>query len=75
MNIQMSQSSNGYGIIVTDKYIQYSNGEKIEIPKKIRKLGHNQTMINDEVYINGWHYNRKIKQWEMSVTSIWHKWF
>jgi len=67
MNIQMTQSSNSNGVVVTDKYIQYSNSERIEIPKKVRKLGYNQSTIDGEVYINGWHYNRKSKEWEDSI--------
>lgn len=67
MNIQISQYQNSTGVIVTNKYIQYSDGEKIEIPKKIRRKGSSQTIINGEVYINNWHYNRKKKQWEQNI--------
>ena len=52
------------------------NGEEYDIPKKvIGKVFNSVSQIDSEIYINGFHFNKKTKQWNRTLTALWHLFF
>jgi hypothetical protein len=64
------------GVTVTEDKIVYPDGEVVVIPKHVKNSScTSMTMINGEVYMNGYYYNRDTKQFERTVKALWHKYF
>ena len=51
----------------------YVNDVKLNIPDKIKNKGSNISMIDGNVYINGYEY-KKMK-WRKTLKALWHKIF
>ena len=65
--IKNSVISNGVAIIDNEVII---NGVKMP-PCPVK--GHNSTIINNKVYING--YELINGKWKKTLRALWHKWF
>lgn len=44
----------------------------VKVPPCPRK-GHNLTIINDKVYLNGYEFIKG--RWRKTLKALWHKWF
>ena len=76
-NIQISQGnviknsviSSNSGIVVIGNEVTINGVKMPPCPVK----GHNSTIINDKVYLNG--YELVDGKWEKTLKALWHKWF
>lgn len=80
-NIQIGQVNNYYdengillstshsGVVVIGNEVTINGVKMLPCPAK----GHNSTIINDKVYLNG--YELVNGKWKKTLRALWHKWF
>ena len=80
-NIQIGQVNNYYdkngillstsnsGVVVIGNEVTINGVKMPPCPAK----GHNSTIINDKVYLNG--YELVNGEWKKTLRALWHKWF
>ena len=62
-------SSTYSGVIVIGNEVTINGVKMPPCPAK----GHNSTIINDKVYLNG--YELVNGEWKKTLRALWHKWF